>query len=230
MLRSHTPQTYYMSKTILIQKDFQDAARQLNCEIAAIKAVAEVESKGDGFLPTGEPKILFERHIFSKRTGGLFDKTNPGISNPVAGGYGASASQHKRLQEAVILNRNAALMSASWGRFQVMGFNYALAGFNSLQEFVTAMYKGEREHLFAFVNYIINTSLDDELREKRWADFARKYNGPDYKKNNYDVKMAEAYRSLSKGNNATRSTRSLTTPKELVTGKAKNQQMPNYFQ
>ncbi|WP_262919099.1 N-acetylmuramidase family protein [Niabella hibiscisoli] len=53
-----------MPKPILTEKDFQDAARQLNCEVAAIKAVAEVESKGDGFLPTGEPKILFERHIF----------------------------------------------------------------------------------------------------------------------------------------------------------------------
>lgn len=186
-----------MSKPVLNEKDFRDAARRLNCEVAAIKAVAEVESKGDGFLPRGEPKILFERHIFSKRTNGFFDQTNPGISNPVAGGYGSPASQHKRLQEAVTLNRNAALMSASWGRFQIMGFNYTLAGFNSLQEFVTAMYKGEREHLFAFVNYIVNTVLDDELREKRWRDFARKYNGPDYRKNNYDVKMADAYKKLS---------------------------------
>jgi hypothetical protein len=223
-----------MPKPELTEKDFQDAARQLNCEVAAIKAVAEVESRGDGFLPTGEPKILFERHIFSKRTNGLFDKTNPGISNPVAGGYGNAASQHKRLQEAVILNRNAALMSASWGKFQVMGFNYALAGFNSLQEFITAMYKGEREHLLAFVNYIINTSLHDELREKRWADFARKYNGPDYKKNNYDVKMAEAYKKFSG------STRGLTASKtrgvkktagsEKTAKKTAGKSMPHYFQ
>ncbi len=180
-------------------------------------------------MPTGEPKILFERHIFSKRTNGLFDKTNPGISNPVAGGYGASASQHKRLQEAVILNRNAALMSASWGRFQVMGFNYALAGFNSLQEFVTAMYKGEREHLFAFVNYILNTSLGDELREKRWSDFARKYNGPDYKKNNYDVKMAEAYKKLK---DSSRSLVATKTPvrKSTISKNKKAKGMPNYFQ
>lgn len=218
-----------MSKSALNEKDFQDAARRLNCEVAAIKAVAEVESKGDGFLPTGEPKILFERHIFSKRTNGLFDKTNPGISNPVAGGYGTSASQHKRLQEAVILNRNAALMSASWGRFQVMGFNYALAGFNSLQEFVTAMYKGEREHLFAFVNYIINTSLDDELREKRWSDFARKYNGPDYKKNNYDVKMAEAYKKLIGSKRSLVSTKT-SMRKDIIPKNRKAKGIPNYFQ
>jgi hypothetical protein len=29
-----------MSKPALNEKDFQDAARQLNCEVAAIKAVA----------------------------------------------------------------------------------------------------------------------------------------------------------------------------------------------
>lgn len=188
-----------MPKPLLTQQDFVAAAAKLHCEIAAIKAVAEVESKGDGFLPTGEPKILFERHVFSKRTGGIFDKTNPGISNPTPGGYGSSASQHKRLQEAVALNRNAALMSASWGKFQIMGFNYTLAGYNSLQEFITAMYSSEREQLFAFVNYIINTSLDDELRDKHWADFARKYNGPDYKKNNYDTKLASAYKKFSLG-------------------------------
>ncbi|WP_317235920.1 N-acetylmuramidase family protein [Niabella hibiscisoli] len=152
------------------------------------------------------------------------------MSNPVAGGYGAYASQHKRLQEAVLLNRNAALMSASWGRFQVMGFNYALAGFNSLQEFVTAMYKGEREHLFAFVNYIISTALDDELREKRWADFARKYNGPDYRKNNYDIKMAEAYKKFAGTSRSVKATKALNTEKVIKAAKVKPKNMPNIFQ
>lgn len=219
-----------MPKPTLAQQDFADAARQLRCEVAAIKAVAEVESLGDGFLSTGEPKILFERHIFSRRTNGLFDRSNPNISNPKPGGYGTVAAQHKRLQEAVPLNRNAALMSASWGKFQIMGFNYALAGFNSLQEFITAMYRGERDHLLAFVNYIINTSLDDELREKRWADFARKYNGPEYKRNNYDTKMADAYKKFSTANRSISISKTTASKKPVSKTKTKKREMPNYFQ
>ena len=48
--------------------------------------------------------------------------------------------------EAAHLNRIAALKSASWGKFQLMGFNYKLCGFNSLQAFVNAMYKNEEEN------------------------------------------------------------------------------------
>ena len=78
-----------------------------------------------------------------------------------------------------------------------MGFNFTLAGYNSLQQFVTAMYTSEAEHLKAFVEYIKNTFLDDELRDKRWTDFARKYNGPIYYKNNYDGKLKDAYKKYN---------------------------------
>ncbi|MFT4092126.1 MAG: N-acetylmuramidase family protein [Niabella sp.] len=194
----HNAKSRATVKPVLTRQDYADAAIILSSEAAIIKAVAAIESNGEGFLATGEPKILFERHIFSRRTGGIYDYANPDISNPVPGGYGAAGTnQHKRLQQAVALNRNAALMSASWGKFQIMGFNYALAGYNSLQEFITAMYKSEREHLIAFTRYIISASLDDELRQKQWTDFARKYNGPDYRKNQYDSKLEAAYKKYS---------------------------------
>lgn len=180
----------------LTENDFIAAAKKLRCDVAAINAVAEVESSGNGFLSTGEPVILFERHIFARYTKNRFNATHPDISNTSPGGYGAVSIQHKRLQKAAALDRNAALMSASWGKFQILGANYTLAGFSNLQDFVNAMYKSEGEHLNAFVNYIISTSLDDELRELRWADFARKYNGPAYAKNKYDLKMAAAYKKF----------------------------------
>lgn len=186
-----------MANKKLTGADFVRASKKLMCSVAAIKAVSEVESNGGGFLPTGEPVILFERHIFSRRTNKRFDGIAPDISNPLPGGYGAVLLQHKRLQRAVALDRNAALMSASWGMFQIMGFNYPLCGFNSLQGFVNAMYESEGRQLDAFVNYIIASRLDDELRELRWADFARKYNGPAYAKNKYDIKMAAAYKRFA---------------------------------
>ena len=73
-------------KTKLSEQNFKDAAASLNCEIAVIKAVTEVESRGNGFLPDDQPVILFERHIFSRYTKGKYDKDYPDISNPDPGG------------------------------------------------------------------------------------------------------------------------------------------------
>lgn len=174
--------------------DYITAANLLRCEVAAIKAVAEVESLGSGFEANGLPKILFERHKFHQFTKGLYSNANPDISNYRPGGYVGGVGEHKRLEKAAKLDRNAALKSASWGKFQVMGFNYQIAGFKTLQEFINAMYESETQHLFAFVNFVKANKLDDEIREKRWADFARIYNGKNYHINQYDKKMAAAYK------------------------------------
>lgn len=185
-------------KPKLTIKDFENAAKQLNCEVAAIRAVASVESLDGGFLEDGRPKILFERHVFHRLTGGKHSKTNPDISSPTPGGYGkGGANQHVRLGKASALDRNYALMSASWGMFQVMGENWKALGYKSLQEFINAMYESEAKQLEAFVKFIQVNKIDDELRNKQWAKFARVYNGPAYAKNKYDVKMAAAYKKYS---------------------------------
>ena len=101
--------------------------------------------------------------------------------------------EHKRLKEAIDLNRDAALKSASWGRYQIMGFNYAAAGFDELQYFIDAMHKDEGAHLDAFVSFVKAQRLDIPLRSHRWADFARGYNGIEYAKNQYDAKLATAW-------------------------------------
>lgn len=182
-----------MSKKKLDDEDFCRAAKRLDCSIAAIKAVAEVESSGDGFDSQDRPKILFERHKFAKYTGGKYVKTHPHICNWTAGGYGKSSQQYDRFSEAFMLDPVAAMLSASWGKFQVMGFNFAICGFKSVGEFVDAMKESEGRHLDSFVEYVRHNSLADELKSLNWAAFARGYNGADYKKNNYDRKMADAY-------------------------------------
>lgn len=182
-----------MSKPKLTEKDFVAAAATLNCSVAAIKAVCEVEAPRGGFLPSDEIAILFERHQFSKRTGRKFDISHPLISNPKAGGYKGGQAEHTRLAEAVALDRNAALESTSWGKFQIMGFNYAPAGFADLQSFINAMSQGEPEHLTAFVAFIQHEGMAVFLRNAKWADFARRYNGANYAINSYDVKLAAAH-------------------------------------
>lgn len=47
------------------------------------------------------------------------------------------------------------------------------------------------------MTFLQNSKLVAALREKRWADFARGYNGPGYTANQYDVKLKEAYEKFS---------------------------------
>ncbi|MBO0749449.1 MAG: DUF3380 domain-containing protein [Porphyrobacter sp.] len=175
------------------------AAKKLGCEVAAVRAVIDVES-GGGFLPDGRPKILFERHYFSRLTKGRFDASHPDISNGAWGGYGAGgAHQYDRLAEAIKCDRDAALRSASWGMFQIMGDNYRAAGFADVESYVKAMVSGEPAQLDAFVSFVKKTGLDDELARRDWAGFARGYNGPAYRDNRYDEKLAAAYTFHSRG-------------------------------
>jgi len=175
---------------MISETQFSASAKTLNIEVAAIKAVAEVESSGDGFLADGKPKILFEPHIFWKQLRlkgidpNLFMEENTDILYPTwkSGAYGPAK-----------INREAALLSASWGRFQIMGFNWKACGAANLQEFIDDMYKDEDAQLHRFTIYIQKTFLDDELRNHDWAGFARGYNGPQYVRNKYDVKLKNAY-------------------------------------
>lgn len=183
----------------LTEDDYKQAAEMLNCDIPAIKAVAEVESRGEGFLPDGRPKILFERHKFRKFTGGAFDATHPGISNKSPGGYGnGGAHQWDRFNEAAALNEAAAIKACSWGKFQLMGFNFEACGFATLEDFHAAMLKSEGEHLKAFCKFISAANLAGALRNHKWASVAQGYNGENYKINQYDTKLAAAFKKYSK--------------------------------
>lgn len=181
--------------------DFERVARRLGCEVAAVRAVAEVESGGrTGFLPDKRPKILFESRWFHKLTDGLHDRAHPDISTPTwVRNYKGKAAEYDRLKQAIALDREAALKSASWGMFQILGVNYRAAGFDDVQSFVTAQMESEGAHLDAFASFVSTNHLDDELRDKRWEDFARGYNGPGFKAHRYDEKMAKAYAKYAAG-------------------------------
>lgn len=190
-----------MSNRILTRDDFIDDAHKIGCNVAAIRAVAEVESSGSGFDSAGRPKTLFEGHIFYKLTKGRFSKSHPTVCYPkwTKQFYGKTREvEFARLQLAMSLDRTAALMSASWGTFQIMGNNYAICGFSTVEEFVQAQYEDANSHLQCFTEFVLDRGLADELRDLRWADFARIYNGASYRLNNYDVKMAAAYSKFAK--------------------------------
>ncbi|MGH9258308.1 MAG: N-acetylmuramidase domain-containing protein, partial [Acidimicrobiales bacterium] len=86
---------------------------------------------------------------------------------------------------------------ASWGMFQIMGFNHKKAGYASVQEFVDAMRKGETEQLMAFLRFILTEGLGAALQAKAWKQFAETYNGPGYSENRYDILLAQAYEAYA---------------------------------
>lgn len=181
--------------------DYADAAATIGCDVAAVKAVYEVESNGKAFGFDGRPTLLFEPHKFSEFTGNRFDATHGGVSYPRWGQKpyptGTADQRHTanwdRLLYAARLDRDAAYKSASYGAPQIMGFNYADCAFSTVHEFAVAMGESERRQLNTFVQLIVTWKLDDEMRERRWADFARRYNGPKFAVNRYDTKLAAAY-------------------------------------
>ncbi|HWD56882.1 MAG TPA: N-acetylmuramidase family protein [Stellaceae bacterium] len=177
--------------------DIAAAAAALQCEPAAVWAVCDVESAGGGFLPDARPKILFEAHIFGGLTAHRWDATHPDVSaaswNRAL--YGApGAHQYNRLAEAIGLDRAAALQSASWGLFQIMGMNFAACGFADAESYVAAMCTSEGAQLTAFAAFCRRGGLDRFLRAHDWAHFALAYNGPGEAANDYDGKLAAAYR------------------------------------
>src|SRR5690606_33882711 len=108
---------------------------------------------------------------------------------------GSLAGEWKRLDRAATLDPAAAMQSASWGAFQIMGVNYALCGFDSLGAFVECQASGADGQLETFAGFIARpgSPLLQPLRRKDWARFARLYNGPGYAQNRYDEKLAQAY-------------------------------------
>lgn len=178
----------------LTDEEYKDAAALLKVEVAAIKAVAFVESMNSGFLLSKRPRILFESRVFHSRTGGVFDIDHPDISTHTwVKNYKGGELEYERLEKAMKLDELAALASCSWGKFQIMGFNYAAAGYGSIESFVRGMVVSERCHLLAFVSCIKTWELAPLIKHHRWSQFAERYNGPAYAQNKYDEKLLEAY-------------------------------------
>lgn len=176
------------------------AAEMLGCQVAAIKAVADVEAAGAGFNEDGSIKLLFEGHHFHRYTNGVFGGEYPTLSYPkwTRAFYGKSqVAEHMRFVQACVLDREAALLSTSFGKFQIMGFNFAVCGARSVEEFYEILCEDEMSQLAAFCTFIQQRGLTDELVEQRWVDFARLYNGPGYAENQYDVKLAKAFEKFS---------------------------------
>lgn len=205
-------QIFNNNDKFLSEHDLINFANTYQLELAIIKAVNEIESNGKGFLLDGKPRILFEGHIFwreLKKRG--FDPQQFLNSNTqdilyeswTKKYYKGGEGEHIRLQKAISLNssqefKDAANSAASWGSFQIMGFNALSLGYDSIDDFVARMYLNEGEHLKAFGKFLEVNNLIPLLHSKNWSEFALRYNGQGYKANRYDEKLYNAYIKYSK--------------------------------
>jgi hypothetical protein len=186
------------TSTPLSENGLDNATTLLGVSPADLWAILAVETHGCGFLPDRRPLILFERHVFHNHTGGVFDELHPAVSSILPGGYFGGTREYLRLQEAAALDHHAALLSTSWGIGQIMGGNFALAGFTSVEDMVTAVMTGEDMQLEATATYLRARKLDLPLGRHDWRRFARAYNGPDFAANKYDTRLRAAYMGFTR--------------------------------
>jgi hypothetical protein len=211
VLLEKTKPAQALQDKFLEENDLIDFSKKYGVELAAIKAVNEVESSGKGFFVDGRPKILFEGHIFWRQLkereidpAPLSKSGNEDVlyRSWTKTHYLGGTKEYSRLEKAMALGtdpriKEAALASASWGSYQIMGFHALKLGYATVQAFVDEMYIHESNQLDAFGKYIATFSCLVHLKNKDWAKFAKCYNGPGYAKNKYDIKMAKAYEKYS---------------------------------
>jgi len=181
-------------------------AADLKVEAADLLAVAEVESGGTPIWKVGSknrPAIRFEGHYFYRKLKGakLKQAISAGLASPKAGTVknpGAYKARYDMLERAAKIDRRAAYESTSWGLGQVMGDHWRKLGYASIDEFVATAERGIDGQIEIMSRFIAKFGLVDELQNNGWADFARQYNGKNYRVNRYDTKMAKAYSKWKK--------------------------------
>lgn len=107
----------------------------------------------------------YESHLFERRTG----------------------QRAETLTEAMRIDRRAALLCTSFGKYQILGSNYRACGFATVDDMAKA---SEQEQDVAFVRFAIRGGLVKHAARKQWDKVARIYNGKGYRRNRYAQKLA----------------------------------------
>lgn len=176
-------------------QSFARAAKLLGCEVAAIQAVVDVETNGNGFDKRGRLKALFEPHKMYEYTSGKVRaravKAGLAYKNWKPGAY--PTDSYPRIEAAMAIDETAALKATSWGLPQILGSNCKMAGYNTPQEMIAAFTDGEDVQIEAMASFIKAAGLARHLRSKDWTAFSLGYNGPRAVQNGYPPKLSKAY-------------------------------------
>lgn len=176
-------------------------AQEYNLSLPILLSVIRVESGGKAFTIVNgrkEPLIRFEGHYFYR----LLNKTDrhqavvKGLASVKAGGVRNPRKQMLRwhmLERASKIDRIAALSSVSWGVGQVMGAHWQWLGFASVDALVDCARSSLEGQVRLMLEFIARSDLVPLLQQKDWAGFARRYNGPQFHKNKYEIKLAREH-------------------------------------
>ena len=187
----------------LTDEDFREVAEELGVEVAAIKAVVEIEAgtKHEGFWANGKPIINFDLSMFRKFAArnkinlSRYQRSHAVVfAKPNRARYGSyQAAQQARLDAARTIDDKTAIEGTFWGMFQLGGFNWKVCGTSSPDEFVRLMSRSERDQLELFAEFMRETGMLPLLKAKNWSAFARRFNGPTYARRGYHTRLARAY-------------------------------------
>jgi hypothetical protein len=175
---------------------YQALGKELDIKPACIRAIAVVETNEKPFAGPGAPVVRFEAHHWKKYR----DQAS----------HAVAFDKHKNARDLVQrwddfcamrrANEVAAILSHSFGMFQIMGFNYKACYCADPVAFLKEQMTVEGQ--FKMLKRLILSSppLLSALRRQDPREVALHYNGRAYEKNKYHINWAAA--SKAGGDNA----------------------------
>ena len=149
--------------------EFDAMADSLGIPPRLARAILQVESGGQGFGKDGRLLIRFEPGVFVSRAG---------VS--VAATHAGQAGEWQAFTQATAANKNAALNSISMGLPQIMGFNYQLVGYDSVEAMYADFSSGlaaQQKAFFRFMTRAAGGALLAAAKRNDLQGVARYYNG-----------------------------------------------------
>lgn len=189
----------------LTDNDYREVADSLGVDVAAIKAIVEIETGRTrrGFNADSTPVISFNPNVFNTmlRRNKIDLSTRREAYREVlqlasTGGSGQK-TQRRLLHKAMAIDTVSAIEATFWGMFQIGGFNWRRCGASSAEDFADQMSRNERDQLDLFAHFMRSSGLLPHLQNHNWMAFARGYNGPSYARHRYHTRLAAAYKKYN---------------------------------
>lgn len=211
-----------------IQELIAWSAKRLGVDRISIKTIIDVETiNGSGFLKDGRKKILFERHYYTRilisKGYDVSDANNPEFislspynnkSKNSYDKYGTLDNQWRRFKVAASNDKEAAMMACSVGLGQVMGANWEMLGYKSVQDFWDSCDTSAGQ-IVAMTLFIEKKNIAKLLANKEISEFKKIYNGT--ADNDWVAKFLKEYsRNLKASESTLTPTDSRTT--KVITG------------
>lgn len=194
------------------EQEIKDVALLYNYEYAELKAFLMVESSGNGECIQFEPVVFakwlnrfniphtFSQEITTNKKTIYYIKCN---GEKLRNGVEVQSSEIAAYRIAFRMNDKAAKLATSYGLGQILGENYALAGYNSAQEMIDSFNESEVNQLHAICSFLDKRGIRKYLQANDWYNVAKLYNGAGFIKETdlskrYDTKLKEAYEKARK--------------------------------